>query len=371
MITRVEYNEQKYGSEGAAMAEPRLKELDGLRGLAALWVVIFHLTFGFSHLWAPGRPLLIAAVVPFSVNIRGLQAVDLFFIISGFVICMTVDRSRTVIDFAASRFARLFPAYWAAVAISTAIGLLLPSTRLPVTAGQGLINLSMLQSYIGVPLVDPSYWSLSFELGFYGLMAGILIGGCRHRIESIGLAWMVGGFALSSLLRQMGLAVPWRVSTALALPYASLFYAGILFYRLKADQFTWMRVWLLVLCLVLRCAPEGSLVRGIECSLFLIFALAVAGRLPVLGTRPMAFLGSISYSLYVIHQPMGYRIEVGLHALDAPAWINLAASVTALIAVAFVLNYVVERPGTRLLRQLYSAFRSSAVATRHASPDHG
>jgi peptidoglycan/LPS O-acetylase OafA/YrhL len=87
----------------------RVVELDVFRGVAALWVAMFHLTLrydeAFLHQPAPLKPLL-----------DGTYGVELFFMISGFVILMTLQRSRSWVDFAVHRFARLYPAYWLSVA---------------------------------------------------------------------------------------------------------------------------------------------------------------------------------------------------------------------------------------------------------------
>lgn len=340
----------------------RFEELDGLRGIAALWVVLFHLTGGLAHFWLRGQSALADAVVPFTANIEGTLAVDLFFIISGFVICMTLDRSRTVLDFAASRFARLFPAYWMAVAISVAVGMALPLPQLPVTAVQGAVNLTMLQDYLGVRAVDPSYWSLSIELGFYALMAVVLLTGQRRRIEALGLAWVLVAFASNDLLPQLGVTLPWRVLTGLAFRYAGLFYAGILFYRIRTERFTWWRVAGIAIGFATRVAFLPPKMIAIECGILLTVSLAMAGRLPILRTRPLLFLGTISYSLYLVHQPLGVRLMLGLHALGGAAWLNLAATLVMLIGLATVMTYAVERPGTRLLRRLYANWRMPAPA---------
>lgn len=89
----------------------RLVEIDSLRGLAALWVAMFHFSFGVYGYLASFDPARAAAVAPFIANIEGLLAVDMFFMISGFVILMTLEKTRSVVDFVVARFARLYPAY--------------------------------------------------------------------------------------------------------------------------------------------------------------------------------------------------------------------------------------------------------------------
>jgi peptidoglycan/LPS O-acetylase OafA/YrhL len=91
--------------------QERLPALDSLRAIAALAVLFFHYANGYEHVVGPhARP------VP---NVEwGHSGVDLFFVISGFVIAWTLDRSSSLADFALGRFARLYPAYLAGAAIT-------------------------------------------------------------------------------------------------------------------------------------------------------------------------------------------------------------------------------------------------------------
>ena len=86
----------------------RLVEIDALRGVAALAVVLFHYTTRFTELFKPGT-------LPTISFPGGHYGVNLFFIISGFVIFMTLEKTARPLDFVVSRFSRLFPAYWAAI----------------------------------------------------------------------------------------------------------------------------------------------------------------------------------------------------------------------------------------------------------------
>ena len=83
---------------GSVREARRLHSLDALRGLAALGVVAYH------YLDQPAY--------------YGLLGVELFFIISGFVILMTLERVPSLLQFAIGRAARLYPAYWFSVAVA-------------------------------------------------------------------------------------------------------------------------------------------------------------------------------------------------------------------------------------------------------------
>jgi peptidoglycan/LPS O-acetylase OafA/YrhL len=92
----------------------RLFELDVLRGIAALGVVMYHYTTHYDELYGHSQKVLI--YFPF-----GQYGVELFFIISGFVIFMSLERTKSSLDFIVGRFSRLYPAYWTAVILTFTI----------------------------------------------------------------------------------------------------------------------------------------------------------------------------------------------------------------------------------------------------------
>src|SRR6516164_2432745 len=153
----------------------RFEELDSLRGFAAVWVVLFHCVAwlgrlhkdGMSYVWAKSDLWTMAIHVwPKGVtNLEGSRAVDLFFMISGFVIFMTIQNAASVYDFIASRVARLFPAFLFSVVMTSLLILAIPIHQQHVSLLQFVANLTMLENFIGIRAVDPVFWSLSFELG--------------------------------------------------------------------------------------------------------------------------------------------------------------------------------------------------------------
>src|SRR5262245_34438087 len=141
----------------------RLIEIDSLRGLAALSVVLFHYTTRFAELYGPTERMTVA--FPY-----GFYGVNLFFIISGFVIFMTLERTRRPMDFVVSRFSRLYPAYWTCVAITFAVTHWLGLPYKTVDLLSALANFTMIQGFWGVPHVGGVYWTLEVELLLYAGM---------------------------------------------------------------------------------------------------------------------------------------------------------------------------------------------------------
>jgi peptidoglycan/LPS O-acetylase OafA/YrhL len=116
--------------------------------------------------------------------------VELFFLISGFVICMT-SWSRTLGHFFTSRVARLFPAYVAAVMGTAALLWLLPDRTDAPDHNTVAANLTMLQEFLGYQHIDTSYWTLVVELKFYLLFAVVVAFGVTYRrVVAFCLVWV-------------------------------------------------------------------------------------------------------------------------------------------------------------------------------------
>ena len=120
-------------------AEPttpaRVGEIDALRGLAALAVMLFHYTTRIEELYP--------AVGAAWFNARhGHFGVNLFFIVSGYVIFMTLQRTKHPLDFVVSRFSRLFPAYWAAVLLTFGVTQWLGLPGKSVSTSDAVANLA-------------------------------------------------------------------------------------------------------------------------------------------------------------------------------------------------------------------------------------
>jgi peptidoglycan/LPS O-acetylase OafA/YrhL len=343
----------------------RFEELDGLRGIAAMWVVVFHLTFGVHHHWLSGDPAFADLVAPGGFNVRGLMGVDLFFVISGFVITLTAERCATIGQFARARFARLFPAYWFAVLLTATVEALDPIPKSSVSFGQVLVNLTMLNAFVRVPSVDPSYWTLAVELAFYAMTALLIASGNLSRVVWIGFVWVVVTSFTLYAFRVSGAIIPWRLDTAFAMSHAGLFYAGILFYRIRRDGWSPAAGALLAVCFITRCLLLPWDLRAIEVGIFITFGLTVAGRIPFLSSRFLVYLGAISYSVYLVHQVTGFHIQLMLERTGMPAWANFAATVALLILLASGMTFFVERPASAALCRAFSRQVRGRADDRH------
>lgn len=316
----------------------RFEEIDVLRGLAALAVVIFHYS---------GHCAKFFGDFPFDFKI-GARGVELFFLVSGFVIYFTLEKSKSLGDFAFSRFSRLYPVYWGTLTLVVAIDVLVFGT--PMWWGGYVVNMTMLQTFVGFPDIDTVFWSLAVELSFYVIMATVFTLGLMHRITLICFGWLAAT-CLWALSQTYGVAVPSTLAAYLILPYAPFFIAGITFYLISANGISAERVVILICCLIAECLLNGPARLLVASALFAIFGLAITGQLRWLVSPLTLWLGSISYPLYLVHRGLGYQVLFKLHEVGIPSTVSFAITMVGALVLASVLCYALEKPAMRALRR--------------------
>ncbi len=328
-------------------ASARVGEIDALRGLAAVSVVLFHFTTRIEELYPMG------AAPTFSAP-HGHYGVNLFFIISGYVIFMTLQRTRQPMDFVVSRFSRLFPAYWVAVLLTFAITHALGLPGKLVSATDALGNLLMLHNLLGIPHVDGVYWTLEVELLFYTGMFALYRNG---RLGSVHTAlWLLLALRLVYHLATVlaGVDLPWRVQRLLILSYIPWFAMGISIYlyvypRDTGDRPKSLAVFAGVLALL---ALVASPAVGL---LSLVLAALVYGaatqRLPWLAHPVMVWLGSISYTLYLLHENIGWSLLLQLRDWGWPRDLGIVCVIAISLLLAHALTQLVEQPAMTWVRR--------------------
>lgn len=309
----------------------RLDNIDLLRALAIVSVVSWHYTGNW-----PGN-LLRGDPAPFRVPF-GWAGVDLFFMVSGFCIFMTLERSRTLAEFWARRFARLQPAYVLGVLLTFAIVSVfgLPGHQAsPIVA---LGNLLWFDIHPGWGFVDDAYWSLVVELEFYFCFGLIYsLGRGRH----VALAWAVFAAVGSVLIHAeawgwpLGHALTVLANSVMVAPFAPAFLVGLIAYECRERMSVNAIVAATLAIVLLLVSPRYQLHPwlGLAVAAFasIVFRLDRL-RLP----RAITFVGLISYSLYLIHQFIGLVIIREL-APAIPALLPraaIAATIVTLLASA-------------------------------------
>jgi peptidoglycan/LPS O-acetylase OafA/YrhL len=326
----------------------RLYELDSLRGIAALTVVLYHYTTRYNEYY--GHSIEPLFYFPF-----GEYGVFLIFIISGFVITLTLNSTKHCTDFLVSRLSRLFPAYWMAIMLTALTVWLftLPGRQVGLMAT--LVNFTMLQDWLGVSRVDNAYWTLTIQLSFYGIM--FLIHACNQmkNLLRIGLLWNSVIILAAFAEQYLSVSIHWAIKLFLILDYGNLFVAGIMFYKLTKD-FRGAYLYPIILSVFADYVLRGGMHCILISLLYLAFFLLAIGRLSWLGVKPLVFVGSISYSLYLIHQNIGFVIIRSLYQRGfATRWSTILVPLTISVAVASVMYFFLEKPAIAAVRTKWAA----------------
>ena len=332
----------------------RIRGLDSLRGLAAFGVMLFHYSFMYDVQYGFKE----ARTFQFG---KGVYGVQLFFLISGFVIFMTVEKTRRPIDFVITRFARLYPSYWLALTLTTLAVIFWPgpemsSIGLGRLARRAIANLMMFQGWFGVTPIDGVYWTLQIELTFYVIMFLLL---CTKNLDKTVLVLT----ALVFLGVVQSLCSPWfnhswagRVRSILALDYLHILLIGVLLFQLRRGFRLDYLVLIALLILVpfsqrrvYQNPPEEVLVTAV---FTVIVFLATTNRLPWLEHKSLVFLGTISYTLYLIHNEIGQRLIYMLDRRHVNHDLAIVVTIVSIIVLASAMSFLVEQPAIRVIRQL-------------------
>lgn len=356
----------------------RLSWVDTLRGIAVLCVFALHSMLDAQRygerIGATISGLVTYANLTFGWIDLGKIGVGVFFIVSGFLIPVTLDKPYPAVipRFLVNRMFRLYPAYW----ISIALTLLLVST--PLTALQALVNTTMLQRFFGVPDLNGVYWTLQIEIVFYALCIALKTIGRlsdRSTLVTLLLGFGVIAIAMAGLRFTTSLKLPVALALALQLMFFGYLYRLWLVDRSVSGH--QIAILLMIVALTLACAcplayshDYGMGERWQRYLASYYTAIAVFGFVSLTRTtsRVLSFVGRISYSFYLLHTlvlalVIG-AIERGLLSLSSLgdlAW-YLALSLACACAASWTCYRLVELPGIGVGRRL-----ASMVSAGHAN----
>ncbi len=313
----------------------------------------------------------------------GFLGVELFFLISGFVICMS-GMGRGLGQFFVARVTRLYPAYWFAVIATTVVDVIYPYVRPAHSFRDVTTNLTMLQIPLHVGDVDGVYWTLWVEMRFYLLFAIVVFAGVTYRrvVAFCGL-WTVGSIIAAST----GSALLGTVLVPQSSPYFIAGMAFFLMHRFRPDPMLWGIVGISYLLAIHYLGVDPRIMHkfsgipswlgpGFITGFFVIMALVAYGKLAVTW-RWLTTAGVLTYPLYLLHQDIGWAIISKLqHRVPAP--VLAVSTLVAMLLLAWIVQRYVERPLARLLRaklaptvERYHLPRPIAPAAEHSTaPSH-
>jgi peptidoglycan/LPS O-acetylase OafA/YrhL len=257
------------------------------------------------------------------------------------------------------RVARLYPAYWISVIVTTAVAYLME--RHPPTIGVFAVNMTMTETFFRTSYVDNSYWTLGVEIQFYVLIGLIFALGWLRRIDGLCLAFLAAVAIYKAALFSQGMHLSNWVEESFV-EYGDFFIIGVCMFRLRNQEGSWITVATMLLAVLSTAWGGGhqSLSPGsVEyfigtCALTAFMWFAVNGHVAFLRWRPLVFLGEMSYPLYLVHQRIGVAAMEAFYRHGIPAVGAVVLATLGVGVLAVIIHFVVETPGRRYLRKLLS-----------------
>ena len=346
-----------------------------LRGVAAMLVVVFHLVDA-ERIYGRGSMLLDG------VAREGFAGVDVFFVISGFVMATITTGQfgsiRNAGAFLAKRAARIFPLYWLFTAAVVMLLLLFPTAIDASVRAKSFIASFLLWPQAQFPLLQVG-WTLTYEVFFYVMVAAALVTVAERRVTLYFAAWAF----LIGALQFAPIATPWQ--TVVTSPMGWEFIAGALvglWWKKVPDwagrPIFWLGVVAFVLCAItvseLGLYDQDPLRRTLlfgSSSALIVLGLVVRERRGAAALHPwLRKIGDASYSIYLSHL---FVVTAAARAWGRSGWNNsplthilfIAGALVASALVGLICYRVVERPLIRFTSGRLS--RRAAIASESAA----
>jgi peptidoglycan/LPS O-acetylase OafA/YrhL len=346
----------------------RFAFVDGLRGIAVLAVVLFH--------FYQGSPFyeVLSQVLPKPVDVsltHGWLGVEIFFVLSGFVIAYSLRESEInggfLRNFMLCRYLRLSPPYLISIVLIIGLNyfsnLILVDRLAPLYGWQTLvIHLFYLQNLLQTSEISPIFWTLCLEIYFY-LTFVCLLGLIQLVQRSTDLKTINVYSAVFLILGLISLitTIVWDAGRNSLFTNGYVFIAGILIYWVFERRVNdhWLWAYFLILAAFVAIRPDNLGVAATLVTGLLLWQASRSGNLNTWLTGDwIQYLGKISYSLYLLHTIIGsrviniaYRINPNYSWLT-PIWLILAFGLS--LIAAHGLYVLVEKPSMRLSKQVKS-----------------
>ena len=354
-----------------------------LRGLAALLVVCFHYRYYLNESF----PVVDIGDILFS---NGAYGVDLFFIISGFIICYSTERIEKLpaLSFAMKRFFRIYPLLFVSLILFILFfdieGHSLPASFVPLHA-----DYEAKGPTYGYHLHSP-VWTLTYEIAFYILFMGALMCSQRYRklIASasiiglfLGLQYMVHGEIGFSAYQKADASVSSIVQPLVAIfssPMIIEFALGIALYviyralpRLAPELRQRIAIPALIVAAVAAMGlylptfyGHGPLNWGLPAFILLLALLVYEKQKGLPEIKPLVFLGNISFSLYIMHMIIIKLMRKYEIAQDSFGLVVFVTALVASILVAYLSFVFIEQKSAQLCRNLLKKIKSSRLGSQ-------
>jgi peptidoglycan/LPS O-acetylase OafA/YrhL len=313
----------------SSLANRRFYELDLLRFIAAVEVMMFHYTIqGYS---------IGLSTVDFTAMGLALEyfyfGVEMLFVLSGFVILKSVQQ-KSALGFLSARFVRLGPTYWICVTLTAVVLLAANTNQPPIDLASYFANLTMAASAFGYEHIDGVYWTMEVQLVFYAWVFLVCLMRQIHNADKFLGLWL-----LATILINVFGGLTFTKLDYLLLPKLSCYFiAGAVFfliYQRGRSLYLWSMV-AACYAMAIGLALSGSLSENPAADvvgntlLFALFARIVTHGKGIQGRPWMVTLFKMTYPLYLIHQRVGYVLLSKFDGL-IPKYVLLVAVIAIML----------------------------------------
>jgi peptidoglycan/LPS O-acetylase OafA/YrhL len=311
-----------------------LYQINFLRAVASISVCLFHLACGNPNLL--GKNNLIYQLLD-----RNDLRVNVFFIVSGFIICYTLPTNYQLRNFGSffkKRLMRVEPPYLMSILLTLIVAYIasLVTHNLMIISWKNLLyHIGYLNNFTTNTYINVVYWTLGIEFQFY-IIIGLLFPFINKSVYFLTLI-------IISLLASSYIKIN---NTSLIFEHLPLFSVGILMYFISYNKNKHPKSILICLMLLTLFVIALSKLEDLYVSLFTICIISI----PFPNSKLIGFLSKISYSLYLIHVPIGGRIinlSLRFVKTDSQRYLTIAIAFALSIIVAYLFHFIIEKPAIK------------------------
>lgn len=347
-------------------ASTRIYELDALRALAAINLMLFHFTHVYQTKYGFIDPL--GFEWPY-----GKYGVQLFFMLSGYVNAMTLCRKGQPGEFVIARLIRILPSFLFVVGLNLVLLMMMPiRAHSEWSFSQIAANLTLMPNLLGFECLEPVTWTLQVEVLFYGFAVVMFLAGVlRSQATNVStfvwflLLCFIGGWIVLDLgdpgnLNWAGQTIVW-ISQLLLLNYMPLFFMGIFLHRIRManGRLSINAIMIGLSMFVFHWIDNHGHNPVVSMMLLGLLGMAAYGRIPLLRWKPFVFISTISYSLYLLHNNLGCVAIYYLQQWGIPSVHCLIITIGFTILISTLATYYFERPISKWLRTVWQKYQES------------
>lgn len=350
----------------------RILELDAIRALTCLNLLLFHFTYVYQHKYG------FASELGFSFP-YGKYGVQLFFMLSGLVNALTLIKKKKPGQFLASRCIRILPAYWLVIAMNLVLFSCFTMFNETIRVDATLANLTTLPNLLGYENMEPVTWTLQVEMLFYVLILGLFLLGLLEKplkTMMVAITICLASCYWFDWFRAQYPESNWNgyfhvIDSLFLMRNLPLFAMGILLNELRCQRGKPIQLWLGIIAsgIVFHLIDLRDHNPAVTVMLMAMLTAGAYGKLPFLRFKPLIYISFISYPLYLFHNNLGSALMKWVETFGVAPIPTILIATLFSIGVATVVTYWFEQPITRWLRGIFiSKNKLTTPSSQQPSP---